>query len=263
MSTITTFVASGSRGGDAFAESIDRLVRQVCNTKFVGDGVRVTTACMYPSNGFVRVMVRGGLETIVVSDEGEAVGEVLSAGVFLKNPDKIIAPLVRPQGLLVRDGAILTPRMPFDAAPLAISLVANASKEIAQWMYDHMKIKRERDFRKLLANFLKKTFEERVSPEKIIGASNKAHKFENVIHLPGNRRLIVDPVTNEASSINSRVVANLDVRAVNNRLIEQRIVYDDEESWSPADLNRLQVGATVVPFSRAQEVIERVAHARS
>jgi hypothetical protein len=36
----------------------------------VDDALRVTTHCMYPSNGLVQVTVRGGANTIVASDEG-------------------------------------------------------------------------------------------------------------------------------------------------------------------------------------------------
>jgi hypothetical protein len=71
--------------------------------------------------------------------------------------------------------------------------------------------------------------------------------------------LIIDTVTKDASSINARVVANLDVRAANDEGITQRIVYDEDEGWAPSDLNLLQVGATPVAFSRSLEVIERVA----
>jgi hypothetical protein len=49
--------------------------------KRVGYGVRVTTHCMYPSNGLVQVMVRGGVSTVVVSDEGGAMEEALAAGI--------------------------------------------------------------------------------------------------------------------------------------------------------------------------------------
>ena len=93
----------------------------------------------------------------------------------------------------------------------------------------------------------------------MIGASNKAHRFANVISFANGRKFIVDAVANEASSINSRVIANLDVKSVNDPTIEQRIVYDDEEPWSAADLNLLQVGATIIPFSRANDVIRRIA----
>jgi hypothetical protein len=157
-------------------------------------------------------------------------------------------------------GVIFSPPVELPALPLAIFHVANASQEVARWLYEHMRIKRPRDFRAMLAEFLEKRFDDRVAHNAIIvGHSNKPHKFANVLALAHGRRLIIDPVTHEASSINARVVANLDVKATNNPLIEQRIIYDDEEDWTPADLNLLQVGAITVPFSRSSEVIERIA----
>jgi len=222
-------------------------------------GVRVTTHCMYPSNGLVQVTIRGGNETVVVSDEGGGVGEALSAGISIKVHNQL-AHLIKDQGLLIKDGVIFTPQLPSEAVALAIVHVANASQEIAHWLYEHNKIKRTRDFKTMLAEFLKRTFDDRVLHDAIIvGHSNKPHKFANIVSLPHGRRLIVDPVAHEPSSINARVVANLDVKAINDPLLEQRIVYDDEEKWTPADLNLLQVGATVVPFSRSSEVIGRLA----
>jgi hypothetical protein len=129
-------------------------------------------------------------------------------------------------------------------------------------MFEHGKVKRTRDFKKLLAEFLIKRFDDRVvHGEFVIGHSNKPHKFANVVSLNGERKLIIDPVSNDSSSINARVVANLDVKANGNPNIIQRIIYDDEDDWSAADLNLLQVGATAVPFSRAGDVIERLANA--
>jgi hypothetical protein len=228
----------------------------------VEDGVVATTHCMYPSNGLVRVTVRGSKETIVASDEGGALGEALAAGIDVRNYDRALAHLIREQGLFIREGVIYTPQMSIEATPLAILLVANASQEVARWMFDHGKVKRTRDFKKLLADFLSKRFESRVvHGEFVIGHSNKRHRFANVVSLGGERKLIIDPVSNDSSSINARVVANLDVKATDNPNIIQRIVYDDEDDWLAADLNLLQVGATAVPFSRAGEVIERIANA--
>jgi hypothetical protein len=226
----------------------------------IEDGIVATTHCMYPSNGLVRVTVRGSGATIVASDEGGALGEALAAGIDVRSYDRALAHIVGEQGLLIRESVIYTPQMETMAAPLAILLVANASQEVARWMFDHCKIKRTRDFKKLLADFLSKRFEARVvHGEFVIGHSNKRHRFANVVSLGGEKKLIIDPVSNDASSINARVVANLDVKAIGNPNIVQRIVYDDEDDWSPADLNLLQVGATAVPFSRASEVIERLA----
>ena len=228
----------------------------------VEDGIVATTHCMYPSNGLVRVTVRGGGETIVASDEGGALGEALAAGIDVRDYDRTLAHLVREQGLLIQESVIYTPQMPIKAAPLAILLVANTSQEVARWMFDHGKVKRTRDFKRLLFDFLIKRFDERVAHNEIVvGQSNKRHKFANVVDLGHERRLIIDPVSNDASSINARVVANLDVKAIGNPNLIQRIVYDDADEWSAADLNLLQVGAIAVPFSRAGEVIERIAHA--
>jgi hypothetical protein len=239
---------------------IERNLQGIASAVNVIDGVCVTTHCMYPSNGLVRVMVRGGAEKIVVSDEGGALGEALSAGIPIKDYNRTLSYLIKDQGLSIKDGIIFTSRIPISAAPVAILHVANASQEVARWLYDHMKIKRTRDFRVVLADFLKKTFDDRLMHNAIIvGHSNKPHRFSNVVNFANGKRLIVDPVAHEASSINARVVANLDVKANNDPLIEQRIVYDDEEDWTAADLNLLQVGASAIPFSRSEEVIERLA----
>jgi hypothetical protein len=233
---------------------------RIASTQTISDGIRVTTHCMYPSNGLVQVVVRGGAETIVASDDGAAFGEAAAAGISIGgHHTRFMANMIRDQGLLIKDGVIFTPKLPIDVAVVGVLHVANASQEIARWFFDHSKIKRTRDFRTLLSEFLQKSFDDRVRPEMIVGHSNKPHKFANVVLLQGGRKLIVDPVAHEASSINARVVANLDVKANNDPLLDQRIVYDDEESWTAADLNLLQVGAHVIPFSRSAEVIKRLA----
>lgn len=244
---------------DLIIEALQDGLHRIAAIRKSGDGWRVVTHCMYPSNGLVEVTVRGGSHTVVASDEGGAVGDALSAGIPERDYDGALRHLVRDQGLLLKDGVIYTPQVPMDAAPLSVLLVANASQDVARWLYDHMRTKRTRDFKALLAEFLRHQFDTQVEHNALIqGHSTKAHKFANVISFAGGKRLIVDPVGNEASSINARVVANLDVRARNDPMLEQRIVYDDDDEWTPSDLNLLQVGATVVPFSRAQEVIDRI-----
>jgi hypothetical protein len=60
------------------ANLIGRSLDSIASITCTADGVRVTTHCMYPSNGLVQVTVRGAVETIVASDDGGAVGEALS-----------------------------------------------------------------------------------------------------------------------------------------------------------------------------------------
>ena len=160
----------------------------------------------------------------------------------------------------MKEGVIYTPPCPIEAVAPSVLLVANASQEIARWMFDHTKVRKARDFREALSIFLQNRFERRLTHNAVlIGQSNKAHRFANVVSLDGGRRLVIDPVTHDTSSINARVVANLDIRSSNESGLIQRIIYDDDEKWSASDLNLLQVGAPAVPFSQSNEVIERVA----
>ena len=195
--------------------------------------ITIVAHCMYPSNGLVQVTVRGGTETMVASDEGGGFDEAVSAGVQIaEHHYKSLDLLIRDQGLLMKDGIIFTRPLPLELAPVAVLHVANASQEIARWFFEHAKIKRPSDFKILLSEFMRKSFDNRVGPAVIVGHSNKPHKFTNVLKPTSSRRLIVDPVLHDASAINARVIAHLDVKANNDPSIEQRIVYDDEQPWS-------------------------------
>lgn len=223
------------------------------------DSVWVTTHCLYPSSAFVQVVVRGGASTYHVSDDGAGVREIEAAGAEIADPDKLLKHMVMKQGLSIKNGVIRSPACDARALGLAIALVSNASRDVADWLFDHTKIERRRNFKVLLKQFLEQRFVDRVKQEVILGQSNKPHRFEHLIHLANGQRIIVDPVTHDPSSINSRVVANMDIRNAHYENLEQRIVYDDEEDWKPEDLNLLQVGAPiVVPFSKAANVLGRL-----
>ena len=234
-------------------------VREIVRVVDTDDGVSVTTHCLYPSNGFVQVSVRGGPSEFIVSDEGGAFADIESAGVEIDKPDALVKHLLSRAGMTITRGVIRSPKVSTDVLPVAIALTANASREVAEWLYAHCRIKRERNFRKIVRDFLRKAYDDRVVDDTIVGESNKPHKFENVIRSPDGRRLIADPVIHDPSSINARVIANLDVRMAKYEGLEQRIVYDDHQDWSAADLNLLDVGATPVPFSKFPEVIARLA----
>ncbi|WP_298139586.1 hypothetical protein [Acidiferrobacter sp.] len=239
------------------------LVREALSKTFPafewGDSVRVVTHYIYPGNSFVQVVVQGGLHTFVVSDYGNALRELTAAGAEIENPDKLVTHLVSNKGLLIRDGIISSPPVNADSLGVAIAFVADASKEVAEWLFGHFRIKEKRDFKSLVHHLLKVTFNDYVKAETFTGASNKRHKFDNLVVLPRGKKIIVDPVIHDANSINARVVANFDVRSVGYSNLEQRIIYDDEDNWKSDELNLLQVGAAVIPFSRAPEVLARIA----
>ena len=222
--------------------------------------VRVTTHCLYPSNGLVDVFVRGGKHQATVSDQGGALSEAFGAGIEKRPSDRTLITMMRDRGLKFSDGAIVSPSVPIEEIAAAIILVANASRDLASHLYESANVRVSRDFRVALRTLLKQQFDERVSENEVAG-KYKVHTFTNVVTFPNNSRLIIDASTKDASSINARVVANLDVFQLGDPTIKQRIVYDDEEAWSPDDLNVLQMaGAPLVRFSAVQETILRLAH---
>jgi hypothetical protein len=224
------------------------------------DGVRVSTQCLYPSNGCVTVAVRGGDDQFVVTDDGGALSEISSAGLAQRPTDRQVRALVQQQGLKVQNGAIYSPPVTLDAVAMAILLVANAAKEVADWGLDHLRFSVPRNFRSDLTELLQRHFHDNMKDDQpVVGASNKPHKFGHVIYLQNEKRLLVDPVVNDSSSINARVVANLDVKMKRDPLIEQMIIYDDRLQWRASDLKLLQVGAPIVPFSSANREVQRLA----
>lgn len=242
------------------AHELRALVYATVKVTAATDALRVSTQCLYPSNDSVRVTVRGGENRFVVSDEGGASKQIGMTGATTSLTDRQVRSLVKSQGLKVQDGAIFSPEVPLSALPGAIVLVANASKEVADWGLQHLKFSIKRDFRIDLTVLLERYFHDNLKHDApIIGKSNKPHKFDHVIYLPRERILLVDAVSNEPSSISSSVAANVDIKLAQNPAIEQLIIFDDEQEWDAANLNFLGLGARTVGFSSAESAIQRMA----
>lgn len=243
------------------AEILNLLSRTVKATLTEDGGVRVSTHVLYPSNGTVTVTVRGGEREFCVYDDGAAVGEMISAGLHGPIPDRLLRSRVRNRGLEVSKGVIRCPTIPLEGIPAAILLVANASRDVAEWAIERLPFRIVRNFRDDLAMLLDRYFHDALTKDiPIVGASNKPHKFSYVARLSGERTVILDPVSNEPASINSRVVAHLDVRNVQNPSIMQYIVYDDRIRWNSSDLKLLEIGAPTIPFSHAEPQVRLLAH---
>ena len=224
------------------------------------DGVRVSTHVLYPSNAAVSVVVRGGKDAFLVSDEGGAVSNLGSSGIPAILSDRMIAAQIRTKGLRVHDGSIISPKVSLDDVPSAIIIVANASRTIADWGLARFPFVTPLNFRKDLSALLGRHFHDNLkNDEAVIGKSNKLHKFGHVIYLQSSHRLLIDPVVNDASSINARLVANLDVRMNEDPQTSQLIVFDDRLKWKSSDLKLLELGAQTLAFSHAEPEISRLA----
>ncbi len=220
--------------------------------------VRVVTQCLYPSNGLVQVTVRSGADTFVVSDDGGAIQQIRSAGADLKSFDRIVKSMLTQSGLEIANGSIRAPACNASQVAYVIAMVANASKAAADLLFSRVKVKPHDNFKDVVSNFLNVAFAD-VRNEIIVGNSNKPHKFDNIIHSSNGKRIIVDAVVPDANSVNARFAANMDIRSAGLSKLEQRIVYDENDDWSLADLNLLQAGAPLLKFSKAAEVLGRLA----
>lgn len=242
----------------ALAEIVRQAIIDVTPIRVTDDGVKVATTYLYPSGSSVRVSIVGGLDSFVVSDDGGAVNEVDAGGINLPHPDAVARSIV-PEFCSMKKGVIRSQLVNREDLPFAILMVANTSKEVADHLYKSLKITKRYNFKEVVAKFLVETFDDRVKHNQtIVGASNKPYHFENVIHLPDGRRLIVDPVLNDPNSRNSRMVANLDVKQAHYADIEQRMVFDDDEPWSSVDINVMNMAAKMVAFSHSATVFQRL-----
>lgn len=228
-----------------------------------GDVV-VNTHCMYPSNGSVQVYVSEVPTGFVVSDGGGAMRELVTAGAeFGKHQDEKCLHIAQAQGLKFDRGVVQAPTVPAGSLALAVIMVANVSKEIADQLFAAWKPKRERDFKRLVREML--THELRVNPTLglLYGKSNKHHKFDNVFTFPSGKRAAVDAVVNDANSMNSRVLANLDVITSDTiERVSQAIIYDDSQPWKANDLSYLHISRVpIIPFSQAGRSLQGVLEA--
>jgi hypothetical protein len=230
--------------------------------KATDDGLRVSTLCLYPSNGAVTLSVRGSGDSFVVSDDGGAVDTLLGSGRDQPLCDHQVNTIIGNQGLRIENGAIYCPAVTRAEVPVAIALVANTAKMVAEWGHDNVSPTMPRDFKHNLAQLLQRHFKTSLEADcHIHGASTRAYSFDHVVHLHGGRRLLIDPVLSDATSINAALAANLDVSRLGDPGIIQRIVYDDARPWQAADLSLLAIAAPTVPFSTFEACVLDLARA--
>jgi hypothetical protein len=228
--------------------------------ELTSDGIVVPTHCLYPSNSVVNVKVEGH-ENFFVHDQGGAMDEMEAACAPVPNAARLIVHIVRPYGLDVsKEGAIYATQVSAEELASTIVLVANASKEAAQYLIERYRPP-HRDMRGIVEQILDLKFRNQWKRNlRIVGASSKSHRFDYIVNLPKQRQLLLDAVVPEPSSINAAVVAHLDVKQSEDaKQVDQRIVYDDAVEWTAADLSLLRVGARPVPVSNLRETLERLA----
>lgn len=242
--------------------AIEKALSQWSSPLVDGNRITLATHCLYPSHSVVRVTVTGGVNHFVVDDGGGAFAELYAAMPAAGDVSKQLLSISKPFGLKANSrGMIYAPPVQTDELLATILLVANASRQAAEYFIEKIKPPR-RNFRAAIEVILEKRFHNKWKPNrKVAGASSKLHTFDYVVTLTQNKQLVLDFVVPESSSINAALVAHMDVSNSGEHEIEQRIIYDDSQPWKASDLALLKSGsrAKVVPFSSIERNLEKLA----
>lgn len=224
-------------------------------------GIRVPTHCLYPSNSTISVVIASrGNDRFRVDDDAQALDELAQTLATKQKLSKSLKGLVKHRGCeLTQRGEIISPVVSADELRAAVILIANASKAAAEHLVGSVRPPRK-DMRRIIEELLDLKFKDRwMRDGRIVGASNKEHGFDYVVHISCGRQLALDFVVPDASSVNSAVVAHLDVGNKKLPDLEQRIVYDDGQIWRSEDIQLLKAGARPVPLSALAQSLDRLA----
>ncbi len=223
--------------------------------------IRFTTMVQAPSGSLITIYVRPHGDRWVVSDGGSSFAEAMSAGLDEPRINLSVRRALRAAGMRFSDGAIETDPITIDRVQQAAIAVSNLSRDIAESLIaigrDESELSLDRRTKRLLIQ----RFQSWVAhgPVMIRGESEVDHKFDTVLNLPDGRKVLIDTVNHHRNSINSVVVANLDIKNLQNDKIVQRIVFDPADKWKIEDINLLKAGALPVSLPNLTESIERLA----
>ncbi|RYH57420.1 MAG: hypothetical protein EON54_11845 [Alcaligenaceae bacterium] len=218
-----------------------------------GQRVIVPTFSTYPSNSVVQVFIEGGQDTFLVSDGGGAIGTLHGAGGGGHDASPLRMLVLQARGKPFRvnkSGWIYMSPVSRAELTYAVGMVAEHSLRMAELLLRNFKPEPHHDFRQDLSLKFQLRFREAfTSGERLLGASNKLHKFDYVIRAAEHRTLVMDAVVPDSSSINAALVSHLDLKLSGQTGIRQAIIYDDHQDWKSSDLALLRVAAPPIAYS--------------
>lgn len=226
-----------------------------------GSHVVVPMLSLYPSNAPVQVMIEGGVSNFIVSDGGGALTELHAVGGHSVRAIRYMREACAHAGLKVSpSGWIYSSINSEKMLATTIALVADASRTAAINMIRHFKPEADYNFKLEFERFIENSFARQIERKgKLLGASNKSHSFDYIIDIKEVGKVAIDAVTPDANSINSAIVAHLDLSNAHRKDVRQFIVYDDRAKWRASDLALLSVGAPTIVFKEAQASLIKIA----
>ena len=241
-------------------ESVTAALRGWPEPRFDGVSVVVPTFCLYPTNAVVNVYVDGTEREFVVHDRGGAIEQFHATLGMEEVPKSLIYGTARRRGVSVaKDGAIFVQRVSAEELAGAMTLVANASTDVAHHLIDYYRPPPRQVLSAEVEALLDTSFPSQWRKEEVVsGQSTKKHRFDYAVRLDG-RQLLIDLVKPDASSINAAVVSHLDVEQAEPNRFMHRVIYDDREKWPSESLALLRVVAVPIARSAAPQAFARLA----
>lgn len=247
-----------------FLQHVTDILAKAAEPYQAGRYVVVPTLLSYDNGVAVQGYVEGGQDHFVVSDGGSALRIYITAGGAQPTAVSALRTIAKGYGLGVNDaGHIYASKAGHEHLPYMIAQVAEASLAADATLRRLLKRSRTKlSFKDFVGGQLQQAagIHQIVKRPHVLGASNKNHEFDFAIPLSGDRKLVVDAVVQDANSINSAVVAHLDVKHAHQDRLSQLIIYDDAETWSRSNLALLGVGAPPIPVSSLPRHIHQLMH---
>lgn len=240
---------------------IERSINEWSKPLQMAEFAVVPTMLTYPSNSAVMIYVEGGRVSFLLSDGGGATDVLAGAGGHRVDGISLLRDFCRSTDFHVSPKGWISTEQPVSQSEFLGTLctLAQHSKDAAAMLLRHFKPHRDSDFRQELEDELDRRFRNHLSKRgHLVGQSNKRQTFDFLLRLTGGRVLALDAVVPESGSINSALVAHMDVRAAGRRDVEQMIVYDDRENWKSSDLALLSMGVPPTAYSQISNVLERL-----
>lgn len=243
------------------AELVRNVLHGWSDPRVSGEWLVVPTACTYPSRKTVNIYLSGGRESVRAFDGGGAFDELDGSGEYDFDAFKILRSFAKKTGLAVDSrGWLASEPVSYDDLPGVVPYLANSSVRASQVLRSRRRKKRHVDLRDEVNAVLLERFDrEGIRRDgHLVGASNKSHRFDFLVHATASSQLAIDAALPDSSSINAIVVRQLDVRLAEPLGVSQLIVYDDRDRWKSEDIAILRSGANPLAFTRLPRALARM-----
>lgn len=238
-------------------ESVSRALITARETNL---GIEVQLPVVYPNGQCVSVVVTVVGGNYVVHDAGFGAMALTASGVDLtKALAHKLARLGKDYGCEFIDGR-MSRACAETQLPIAIALVANASRAVGDQFFEQRE-RKIRDFRREVSLALTRALpDDRVRMLQVVGSSGTTYKVSHVVLSPDKSRQLafVEPIPDQ-QTVDRKFREFSDISATQDYEDVARIaVYDDRSQWREGDLAVLGRVSNIVPFSSFPRRIERL-----